>query len=341
MKSTTEKILREYIRDVITEWSDGDITGEPEISIGEKGYFSGFKRLFHTVVGKSKEMLQQVKTAVRVSLEAVGSIVVPFASAEYDKIFEESGKKIEAIKSDYKEVYEETAKHLNNSDVAALAFMVSPATVITSKFLNTAPDVAVDAVDVVTGGTMTDYLSKIKDATKAAVKTASVASIASHAKLESRRRAQGHLFEEKNEKKEDGNQKLKKALASPEMIKKINENPRVKKMRVQAKKIVDEETAQILDSIQNMLAVKSIQDVEKLTGKQIPQGKELQQLAKKGKVPDQKIDQAQFASIKKMIKEFFVKKLVQKTTSLKRAGIPENNYVHAKYNETIKKIQAL
>jgi hypothetical protein len=308
------------------------------------------------VIGKSKEMLEQVKTAVRISLEAVGSILIPFASAEYDEIFKESEKNIEAIKNDpvFREAYDETAKILGNSDVASLAFFANPSLVITNAFLQKAPELAVDAIDVVTGGTMTDKLKKIKDAASSVAKVGAVAAIGSNIQTSSYGRGNNFLFEDESPSGGKGKvkgkgqaatkqspKKLASVLSSPEMIKAINDNPRVKKMRAEAKRIVDEETTGIIEKTQQLLSLKSVQQIEKLTGKKIQTGKELQQLGKKAKIPDQKLSQEQFASMKKMIKDYAIKKMLQKIKSLTNAKITDENYVLARYKETIKKIQSM
>ena len=377
-----ERLLREYIESILLEYEGDDggyggSSGYTDLG-GGSGYFKGFKRVFQTFVGKSKELAQRVKGAVSLTLEAIGGICLPFVNAEYKKVLDKTNKDVAAVRQQYQKLYDETSKLLGEKDAQFLMFMLNPTQWITGKFLETAPDTAVDVLDVATGGKMTDFLGKVKTAVGFATKGAAIHS--GYTNMNSSRNYCGNRLNEDKEEKKGGidEEKLAEILRSPKVVNFIKNNPMIKEMQAKAQQIIDKEVEEMVKLANSINGVKTLEDLQKATGQKVSEASarvnrkliaellgvdpkkeqqpvagsqqekakvgqgstSVEDIAKEAKVSQQKIDATKLAAGKKMMKDFLVKKLKEKIADAKKAGAADNDYMVAKCQEAITKIQS-
>jgi hypothetical protein len=376
-----ERLLREYIESTLLEYEGDDggyggSSGYADLG-GGSGYFRGFERIFKVFIGKSKELMQRVKGAVSLTLEAVAGICLPFVNAEYGKILEETNKNVASVRKEFQKVYDSSSEVLGKKDAQFLMFMVNPTQWITGKFLETAPDVAVDVLDTATGGKMTGFLGKVKNAVGYATKGAALHS--GYTNLNSSRHYHGTRLSEDKDGEKSGidKEKLAKILRSPKVIEFIKNNPNIQNMQSRARQVIDKEIEDMVELAASINEVKTLGDLQKVTGKKVSEtsarakgkliaellgtdpkkeqqsspnsqqekmkgeqgGASVEDVAKEAKISQQKIDATKLATAKKMMKDFLTKKLKEKIADAKKAGAEDDDYVVVKYQEAITKIQ--
>ena len=376
-----ERLLREYIESILLEYEGDDYgyggsSGYADLG-GGSGYFRGFERIFKVFIGKSKELMQRVKGAVSLTLEAVAGICLPFVNAEYGKILEETNKNVASVRKEFQKVYDSSSEVLGKKDAQFLMFMVNPTQWITGKFLETAPDVAVDVLDTATGGKMTGFLGKVKTAVGYAAKGAALHS--GYTNLNSSMHYHGDRLSEDKDGEKSGidKEKLAEILRNPQVIDFIKNNPNIQKMQTRARQVIDKEIEDMVELAASINGVKTLDDLQKVTGKKVSEasardkgkliaeilgtdpkkeqqpvsksqqekmkgeqsGLSVEDVAKEAKISQQKIDATKLAAAKKMMKDFLVKKLKEKIADAKKAGAADNDYMVTKYQEAITKIQ--
>jgi hypothetical protein len=223
MKNINDKeklriLLREYIENVLL-MEDGDGGGDYDLSIGGGGGGSGggWDKLFGSIlnvgsvaIGKSKELLQNLKTAFAVSIDWVFSSLVPFFDAEYDKIFEDHRTKLNEIKQRYDSVYKRSSEVLKGGDAQLVMFMVNPTAFLTGPILEKTPDAAIDALDVITGGNIPP--KKLKRAKELASSFAVATAAGAAYQNSSFKRNDNLLLKEEKSKKVNKEEKLREFI---------------------------------------------------------------------------------------------------------------------------------
>jgi hypothetical protein len=286
MKNINDKekfriLLREYVENILlTEDGDaGDVGGFYDGGMGGTG--GGWGKLFGSIlnvgavaIGKSKELLQNVKTAFAVSIDWVFSSLVPFFDAEYDKIFENHRTKLNEIKQRYDSVYKRSSEVLSGGDAQLVMFMVNPTAFLTGPILEKAPDAAIDALDVITGGNIPP--KKLKRAKELASSFA-VATTAGAAYQNSSFKRNGNLLlKEEESKKANKEAKLREfikqaiqAYIEPEFKNaSVDTNKVLKSLGQQVTKMIDGVTLEKLPpQVRSKFKVKE-EEVKKVAEKQ-------------------------------------------------------------------------
>lgn len=380
MKSTRqntvgEKLLREYLTYLLEDTvgastladagiSAGDISaaaGPYGMAFGSKEdlkntFITPFTDVFKTAVGKSKEITRKGRTVLTVGFAAILSTLIPGLSVRYSEIFKEEEKDIDKIKNEYKDVYERTSKALASTDAAFLAFMSAPDLALTAIAARKAPEVAKDTLSILTAGFSDVLFDELmeknfldpEDDEDYKHKTAS------RKKRASRRDTSLLKKTDKSDNKKteavELNLSLLKEISEEEASRKILTNKKflrkslenspnlrdVQKISIQTyRRSLNEVYKQALGVLKN---AKSVEEIEKIAGKKIPEAEKLRQLQGEER---QSAEKMLIDTIRKSMKEFYIKNLQSQVDVVLKAGIPEEAQYVIDFKETIQKIKSL
>lgn len=346
MKS--DKLLREYIREVIVE-TGGD-GGAADImmsdaAVGPYGMHFGssedlykifvkpFADVVQTTVGKTKELSQQAQTVVKVAFESVMTTLIPVLSDSYSEIFAKEKNELDKIRNEYSEVYKANWDAFKDNDVLAAAFMYAPTALLTIQFARKSPGVAAKMISALSGGTLDGFLKKVAD------KFPNWNSPGGPTGLG--RRDDGPGVPMEGILREDGDKKqpdVAEILTNKKVIAALQNSPVVKRMEQQGQAMVRHTLEQVFKQAQAVMTAKTLQDVQHKTGAKL---KGLDKLAQVPPQERQKLEQTMLASAKKSMKEFYVKNLQAQVKQAIDGGISQNSTYVNDYQNVIRKIQAL
>lgn len=335
MKKLNERLLREYIASILREDDAGSIAGAAAGMAPYGMHYASKEQLYTTFIGpifdvfktgaaETKQLAARGWTAAWVAFESIATSLIPILSSDYQKIFEAEQKNIQAIKNEYKDVYERTDKALQSNDAKILSLLAFPEAAVTKSFITKTPKVAMDLISILSGGKLDDYLSKVKS--KAGIKE-------SHF-----RRSKNFLFEE-DEKKDKKNKKEKiikflvDALTNEKVIEAIKDNPRVQRMKKDALEISSETTAAVLERANALASAKSFQDLKTKLNLSSIEG-----LEKLKDIPADERKQREtevLTNLKKSMLEFYAKSLEKQAENFEGTGLANQ------YDEAIQKIKSL
>ena len=361
-KTTENLLLREYVQSVLVEDSMGASTladagisaGDISAAAGPYGmafgsgqdlkntFITPFTDVFKTAVGKSKEITRKARTLLTVSFGAILTTLIPGLGAKYSKVFEKEKSDIQKIRNQYKEVYERTNKALSSTDAAFVAFMTAPDLTLSALALNKSPEVIKDTLSVLTGGFSDSLFDKVMNKNFEDLldgEDASEKSRRKKRKIDNKKQSSDlfgesllkEISEEEATKKILSNKKfLSKSLAGSDSLREIQ-------------KIANETYKRSLSEIyEQAVAVlkeaKTVEDLEKITGKKIPEAEELKKLPPQEK---EKAEKMLIEAARKTMKQFYIKNLQSQIDVVTKAGIPEETPYVQDYKATIQKIKSL
>lgn len=369
---SSERLLREYVREVLREDGDGGYTAGDimmsDISMNPYGihYGSGkdlyhvfvepFTDIFKTAAGKSKEITRRALTVGKVAFETIATTIIPILRDDYKEIFDKEREALDKIKSEYAEVYNANWDAFRDPDFVLAAFWYSPALVLTTKFVRKAPDAALDLVSVLSGGTLDDWVKKVKHTLHIGDDK--------HKEFEKRHGGSKSEFNggdyygggelgssgvdmgyygesvirETDEASNDPHQKVMKILTSDKLKQKLSQSPVVRKMEQEGQKIVRHTLEGIFKQAQGVLNARSLQDLQNKTGAKLKGIEEL------SKVPQQEraqIEQKILQGTKGAMKEFYTKNLEGQVKQALDSGIPQDHPYVQDYQHVISKIKGL
>jgi multidrug efflux pump subunit AcrB len=346
-RSTDNKLLRQYVRKVLTEdfgGYGGDYAGIGlDVDSGPYGRSYGSNQdlydafigpwvdVFKTAVGKSKEVTRTAWTAVDVVIGAALTSIIPGLGRTYENAFEEEKKDLEKIKSKYKDVYDKTDQALASTDAAFVAFMSSPALVIGKIAAEKSPTVAKEILSVATGGSSDEFIDRIRS------KNAE----ASDDKKKSKKDPKDFFGESQlnEEEKESQDSLERKILTNKKFLQKVTDAPTFKEMQQVAVELYRDTLKDIYGQAEAIVKkAKTIEDLQKLTKKPIPDADKIKKLppAEKAKAEKLLLD-----GVRKAMKDYYVKSLEQQVASVTKAGIPEDAQYIKDFRSTIQKIKSL
>jgi len=149
------------------------------------------------------------------------------------------------------------------------------------------------------------------------------------------------IYENNEEDDEDKNKKIlpKDIIKNKTFISKTLSSSKVVKMQKEATKIYKSTLHSVYSEAQKVLKnTHSIEDLEKITKKKVPEAEEIKKLSPEEKAKAEKI---LIDGIRKSTKDFYIKNLKDHVDGVIKAGIPEESQYVKDYKETIQKIQAL
>ncbi len=138
-----EKVLSEY----------GDEFGPVDLgnfSDLKKVFVSPFNDALGTIKGALSKVSSRAWNTLEVAAKGIPSLVVPFLSTEYDKIFLKEEQRQQAIEQRYHEVFDK-ARKLWQGEAGKVAFMLNPFIYTAGKISNLSSQEALDVIDVLSG----------------------------------------------------------------------------------------------------------------------------------------------------------------------------------------------
>lgn len=356
-----EKLLREYVKRVLTEdyyGGDGgfstDYTSAGPLApsrfgskeLGYQTFIQPFVDLFKVGLAKTKEVATATKTLLWVALQTVLTTLIPIYGYNYSEVFDEYEEKIDDIKSEYKDVYQNLIeKDVLTGDAAALAFMASPALVAAFLVGKKTPDAIKTILSTVTGGFSDEVYDSIKEKAKGSERWALGDSGDYRRRKKSSKKSKSSpkdFFEEsKTRIVEDAGNKItpEKILKSNLYLSKVSESPKLKEMQKVAQETYRETLKKIYSQAEDLLKnASSVEDFERLAKKPVKDIDKVKSLKGEERAKAEKL---LIQEVRKSMKEFYVKNLKEQVDSVVRAGIPENCDYVKDFRATIKKIESL
>jgi len=336
----TKLLLREYVQELLKEDDYGGL-GLSDAMVGPYGmhYGSGedlykvFIKPFADVVGvaagKTKELSEKGQTLVKVAFEAVATTLVPILRDSYQEIFAEEKEKIDKIRGEYAEVYQATWDAFKENDILVAAFMYRPDLFLNVQFARKAPAAAAKLLSVVTGGALDKYLDKFKVSGGGGDGGKKHGGEGPGVPLESVMREDGSDQQASGLEKLVGHKKVRAFLAKA---------PMVQRMEREGQAMVHETLKKVFEQAQGVLTAKSLEDLQKKTGKKFDGMDKLAQVPQQER---QKAEQTLLAGMKKSMKEFYVKQLEGQVKAAVEAGVPKDHPYINDYAKVISKIKAL
>ena len=177
--ASKEKLLREYVRNVLNEENGGDggdfgggmgmgMYGMSFASQQDmyKGLIQPFVDIFKTAAGGMKQVSLKGQKLLRTTFETVATTLIPVLSSDYKGIFDKYEEKLNKVREQYKEVYDANWTALTDSDVMLAAFCYAPSAMITQWALRKAPIPVMNTIDALSGGHFTEYFDKVENMLK-------------------------------------------------------------------------------------------------------------------------------------------------------------------------------
>jgi hypothetical protein len=369
-------LLREYVRAVIVE-SEGGGEGGGEyghgpgsgygdlyaVNMGMNPYganFGSYGDLYNvfvkpfvdvvdTAVGKTKELSQKAQTLVKVAFETVATTLIPVFSDSYKEIFAKEKKHMDAIKKEYKAVYQSNFDAFRDNDVFWTAFCYAPAAVMTLALVRRTPGKARRIISALSGGTLDPWLTRVFTRFEPTRDPP-------HTGLDYKGSEpsfggggggyggdmgpmEGVIREDDDKKKKRKSSKdLAQVLTDRRVIERLQQSPVTAGLQQATQTAVKETLASVYEQAQAVMHSKTLQELQQKTGKQAKGAEKLAQLPPAEK---QKAEQAILATLRKAMKEFYAQNLEAQVKKAQEAGVPDDSpYVQA-YNDVISKVKAL
>lgn len=283
--------------------------GSGGISFGKgdlyKIFVEPFADVFKTIAGQTKEVSRRLVTLLEVALEGVLSTLIPFVSAEYGKIFDRESQDIERIRSEYKDVYARTNEAFGNNDIAVLAFMAYPAEFLASSISLKAPSFIRGMLGAITGG----YSERVlKNVIESKIQQSNVSSF--------------KRLTEDEEKKTNKKPSLSDVVGSKKFIlHSIKNSPKAAEVSRASQEAYLKSLIDTQEKAKQMLAIKTIDDVERISGK----SKEIDKIKL---MPDKEkaVAEKEFVNaVRESMKKVFVAGLHDRVSKAISGGVKESN----------------
>lgn len=307
-------------------------------------FLKPFTDAFRVTGAELQKTSVNVKSALNIIYDVLGSTLIPWVKGSYDKIFAEREKKIKEIEGKYKEYYNRIWAPYDLNDVTCLAFFASPPAMISFFLAKGAPDVAMSAIThlVNSDSVVLSYLSKVKqftglEETRPQSERSHRAGVTTANFSEARRR-----IVEKSDRQPDQSEVLKKALLNPKLINILNTKTR--EMRGDAMGVFRTSLEEIIKVVGEASKIHSFDDIQrKFAGSMSPDARRKLQTAMNDiKGQQDKVGADEIGrSIQGKLKEAFIKGLRNEVDAMMHAGVPKDSTVVGLYNEAINKIGEL
>lgn len=341
MSLKTQKLLREYVQELLNEDDYGDLALS-DAAVGPYGmhYGSGqdlynifvkpFTDVVATAAGGAKELSQRGQTLLKTAFEATATSLIPFLSDSYSEIFTNEQQQIKKIRQEYAKVYKDTWDAFNNHDLLVAAFMYRPDLFMTVTTAKAAPKAVGKLLSVLSGGKLDKALAKYN------ILKGNPAKIKWSKAIEGPGVPMENIMREAGENNQDpplirliNDDRVKKILAS---------SPVVQKMTQVGKALVQGTLKKVYHEAAGVLGAKNLTDLQHKVGKKLPGMDKLQAIPEQER---QTAEQSLMTTTKKAMKEFYVKNLKAQVEEAIKAGVPESHPYVTDYHSVISKIQAL
>ncbi len=321
------------------------------------------------------KLATRVKTLATVAIETILTTMIPFLKSNYTAIFKKEKEELQKIKEKYKKYFEGVDRAFVG-DTAFLAFMISPTAFITTKTLRISSEAVVELIERICEGdkTVVDYMKDvasrlkniqqqlnddpsnyrldpsgnvIKRGARSPYMTKKKRDILNKAGISpvsqqnsGMKRAGITISEDAAQGGSVEAQKaafLARALANPEIKKRIDASPAAQAMKKDAMGLVQRIDQNILGAAKRVLNVKTLQDLQAAMHKpiNIPNADELQGEDKEN------LEHVVLAQVKAAMKEFYVKSLKDEIARIQGTGVDANNLYIRALNDTLSKVAAM
>lgn len=324
----TPELIREYVSLLLNEDDAGDLMGGATdaypygVSYGSgqdlyKIFVEPFADVFKVAAGKGKELGARAQTLGRTVFDTIASTLIPSLSANYERTFKEEKQRIDALKREYKPVYDRVWEAFNHDDVRLLAFMYSPVT--TGGYLSWfggkgALQSAIGALNVVSGG-MLDGIAKSLQGTarKPAIRGGSTED------------DMGESIVREQSSTSQVDAAVRRAMDSPAAI----------KMRSDAQKVVQGTLRNVTAQAEQVLKAASL---DQLPGFKREASVEFDRIPRSDR---QELESKALEVAKDSAREFYVKSLQAQLDRALRDGVPEDASYVKDYRATIRRIEEM
>lgn len=336
----TQRLLREYVQEVLNEDDGGDYGG---LTGGEGGsggsgnpYGSGkdlynafvkpFVNVFQTAAGKAKELSVSTQTLAKTAYEVLATSLVPFLQDDYERIFADEKRNIDKVRKEYSKVYQDTWDAFKSSDLCVAAFLYRPDVFLTAGFAKTAPKAAAKLLSVLSGGKLNKALQKYKllaGTTDVKMKWSTPVDWSGPMEGVIHEAGEPPIVKFVND------ERVKKILADSQVV---------KQMMSAGQELVHGTLKNVYREASGVLGAKSVEDLQSKIGKKLPG------MDKLNAVPEQErpaAEQALLTATKASLKQFYAKSLQLQVDKAVKQGVPQDHPFVAVYTKVIEKIKAL
>lgn len=327
----SHKLLREYIKEIIKEEYDDGGWGGVEFG-SQKDLYNVFVKPFtdvvHTAAAETKKISNRTQTLLKVSFGSIITSLIPALTANYDQIFDEQDENIQKIKAQYKDVYDATYTSFKDRDVVMSAFLYAPALFLTTKVALNAPEITAGLMNVFSGGKLDSFVSKIHNALK----------FGDTKKPLDRDEGPGLPESLIREEAMASSKKVTRALQQKKLIDLVKSSQRTKEIQSKMQNVVNSTLKKTFESAKEVSNITSVEQIEKLTKKQVKGVEELKKLN-----PEERAVAAQqlATGAKNAIKQYYVKSLTSTVKEVMKAGFEKDHPFVQAYLKTISQINSL
>lgn len=336
-------LLKQYIRQVINEDYDYGGGGYGDAGIDFTGgnqkqlyniFISPFTDVFQTAAGETKKLSTRIQTLGKVVFQALISSIIPTFGSEFDKIFKDESEQLKKIQQEYQDVYDRTWAAVKDNDILSAAFLYDPAGLITTTVIRKSPVQILNLINVLTGGAFEQAVNKVKKVKPKSAAEEVTGFLEKLFKTGAELAGAGAVV---NGKKNESLIREEKE-GKPDIINKINSNPRVKRMRNSAQSVVRKGLEKQFDLVNGIVKATNVEDVVKVLGKPVKGMNDLKKL----KEPERaQVEQKILQATKQSVKTMFVKKLESYLKKITDSGVPESNAMVSDYKQAISRIRNL
>jgi hypothetical protein len=322
-------LIRTYVRTILREDYEGlGDGGEQGLEFGSpsklyKVFLEPFADVFQTAAGKGKELSQKVQTLGKTAFEAVGTTLLPTFKSNYDKIRADEKMSLDKIKSQYAPVYKRAWDAIQDNDILSAAWMYDPVSMVTSTVLKHAPTQVFNMLNVLAGGALDKLKKQAGGNDKGGVFKKIFTELGG---VQERADRYGNLLIEDSS-----------LMLNSKIKELIDNNDDVMNMRSNTKKTMRASLEKVFDETNSIMKARSIEDLQKLLGKNVPALKKVMSLQE----PERsQIEQSVLKATKESIKAFNVQKLKERAQEAIKAGVPEDHPMISDIKSTIGKVNA-
>jgi uncharacterized protein YjgD (DUF1641 family) len=361
MERRDRLVLEEYVRGLINEdWGDTE-GGFGMMYASPKDMYDVFIKPFADVIGVASGRTQELMAAGGLLLKTViwsaVTTVVPFISQDYQEIFSDYRSRIDKIKQDHADVYKATWDAFRDEDFLVASFFYAPDKFLTAYTARKAPLATAKLLNTLSGGKLDSVVERIRRAMhkvqRSAVSplkgTAStvIGGLAGKATgalkdivpgASEARYYRGEELVEKEDKRAKAMEKIADYVTSDKLVSTALSGAPAQAVQKATRAATQGTLERVLKSATTVMQAKSLEDVQRFTGKPIKGLDKLQNVQGEER---QKAEAQALSQIKDEAKKFYVKSLTGDVKQMVQAGVPKDNPMIAAYVKTIEAIKKL
>jgi hypothetical protein len=368
--SSLNKLLKEYITLLVEEDGGGDggyggygdyggLGGIPNNAWGFMDYggplsdifIKPFTNIFNIAKAGVKEIGIRLKTALKVVLEVALTTIIPWMETDFRKIFDTQRQELRKFKQEHAELFKQNMLGFSN-DAKLLAFMASPNLYITAGLIRKSPETVVRMVDSIrdSHASWIEEWEVIKHRVMLpfdpyAQKTSKSIAGRRHYSMVRKHYAHGYRPEDVPQVEEALNPQQRKLtpqeemanfLKRPDVVQDLNSSQTSQQLKKEGEAVLKSINISLLKSITKVLNIKSVQDIEHLTGKRISD-----KFVNLTPQERQKAEQIVVQQVHSAVKSFYIKNITAQIENIKRDGVDPNNIYIQTLNNILNKIKSM